>query len=207
MSSMDQTEPCDEALLRAISKGEEQAFEAFYDRHASFVYSLCRKMLRSEGDAQGVLSEVFWQIWRKAGHYNPNLLSPRTYLVMLTRSRALDHIRAASTRLRIEDDAARSLLPMWNDRAENQDPRQYASAVEDRVRLREALGNLSQVQKNALELAFFRGLTHVQIAEEMRMPLGTVKSHIRQGVMQLRELLGRTIEGSQPVREQKNALR
>ena len=191
MSDQPSFSPSDEQLMESVRLGDESAFETLYDRHNALVYGICIRMIRSPADAQAALADVFWQLWSKANHYDPNRVSLRTYLVILARSRSLDHLRASHTRIRNEDAAGRALSFERQARADRCDPDRVMSRQEEQARLKSALGDLPQAQRKSLELAYFNGMTHVQIAEHLKLPLGTVKSHIRLGVIALRSVLGK----------------
>lgn len=182
-------EQTDEALMAAIAARDEEAFEALYDRYASLLFGLCVKILGSQGDAEGVLADVFFEIWEKGTRFDPNRVSARTYLVTVARSRAVDCLRAAGTRARKEDEAAIERESVTRGQHLTDGPADRAVLAEETERVRVALADLSPAQRETLQLAYFGGLTHVEIAERLRMPLGSVKSCIRQGLMKLRGAL------------------
>lgn len=179
----------DEELLVAVSRREESAFAELYDRYAPLVYGLARQVLRRDSDAQAVISDVFWEIWQRGERFNPNRGSARTYLLTLARSRSVDALRARATRARRETEAGQA----WNDQSASgeasADPSRLASIDEDRRAVVEALADLNESQQETLRLAYFGGLTHREIADELDMPLGSVKTYIRQGLMKLRRAL------------------
>lgn len=175
-------------LLERIKRGESAALEALYARYASPVYSLVWKILQSPEEAEDVALDVFWQVWRQADRYDPSRGAPPAWIFTVARSRAIDRLRARQRReLRTIsfDDPAVNLDPL----AEEAGPDQVASYRQAREAVREALGTLSPVQREAIELAFFRGLTHAEVAEKLQQPLGTVKTRIRQGLIRIRRFL------------------
>lgn len=183
-------EPTDEELMAAIARRDVSAFEALYDRYAPLLYGLCLRILRQHGDAETVLAEVFWEIWQKSERFDPNRVKARNYLVTVTRSRAVDLLRASSTRTRKEDEAGRQQQQQSCQRNDARfDPSFRVTLEEDGQLVRGALEGLSATQQQALELAFYEGLTHVEIAARLAIPLGTVKSSIRQGLIKLRSAL------------------
>jgi RNA polymerase sigma-70 factor (ECF subfamily) len=179
----------DEELMAAIALRDEAAFEVLYDRYASLLFGLCVKIVRSHNDAQAVLTDVFYEIWEKGARFDPSRVSARTYLVTVARSRAVDALRAAATRTRKEDEARRERDSTSEGQDLSKGPSDRAIWAEESQRVRGALEELSAAQREALHLAYFGGLTHVEIAARLAMPLGSVKSCIRQGLMKLRGAL------------------
>ena len=164
--------------------GAEQAFATLFDRHSPVVLGLLERMLGAGGEAEEVLQDVFLQIWRQAARYQPELKTPRGWMLMLARSRALDRLRSSAARERREDrlqrESAGLTAPVGGDRLE---------AAEHRRRLAAALLRLPAEQRQAVELAFFHGLTHREIAVRLGAPLGTVKSRVLLGLRRLHGLL------------------
>jgi RNA polymerase sigma-70 factor (ECF subfamily) len=142
------------------------------------------------------LSQVFWEIWDKAQRFNPERGSPRTYILTLARSRALDRIRAQSLQVRKEHEAARQRQWELLDRQAELNPSESTIGAEDRQLVRAAIKELSREQQQVLHLAYFEGLTHQQMSERLNMPLGTVKTNVRRGLTVLRQAL----RGAAPVR-------
>jgi RNA polymerase sigma-70 factor (ECF subfamily) len=183
-------EPCDgresdAALLARAACGDGDALGALYDRHAPLVLGLAVRLLGDRGEAEEVLQEVFLQAWREAQRYRADLAPPRGWLLLLARSRALDRLKSDAARRRREDATVR-LAATWAEM-----PRGVArlERLERRRRIRSALGHLSTEQRQAVELAFFEGLTHTQMSERLRLPLGTVKSRVLLGMRKLRQAL------------------
>jgi RNA polymerase sigma-70 factor (ECF subfamily) len=179
----------DEMLMAAIVRRDEEAFRQLYDRYSPSLYAMCLRILRRSDDAQGVLSDVFWEVWHQAERYNPMRGTARTYLVMLVRSRAIDRLRAESGRQLCETEFRQtheSEIAAWQY---DEDPARLAIAAENSRLVAAALEELSEPQQRALRMAFFDGLTHREIAAQLGAPLGTVKTHIRSGLARL----GRTL--------------
>ena len=132
--------------------------------------------------------DVFWQVWRQAGRYDPARGAPPAWIFTVARSRAIDRLRARHRRedRTISFDDPNANLDPLDDEAT---PDQVASFRQARDAVREAMKSLSPAQREAVELAFFKGLTHVEIAERLKEPLGTVKTRIRQGLLRLRSRL------------------
>jgi RNA polymerase sigma-70 factor (ECF subfamily) len=175
-------------LLERIRQGDSAALDALYKRYKSPVYSLVWKILQSPEEAEDVALDVFWQVWRQADRYDPSRGAPPAWIFTVARSRAIDRLRARQRREARTvsfDDPATRLDPFDEEAA----PDDVASYRQARDAVREAMTGLSPVQREAVELAFFRGLTHVEIAEKLGEPLGTVKTRIRQGLIRLRRAL------------------
>jgi RNA polymerase sigma-70 factor, ECF subfamily len=178
----------DADLLAAVRLGDRDAFHALYQRFGGEVLALCQRILRSHDDAEDATADVFWEVWQRRERYDAARGGPRTYLMTLTRSRAIDRLRSQAARPEMKHshptDAAEQL------QAANPSPDESAESTELRGRVVEALGALNDRQREAMELAYFEGLSHQQIADRLAAPLGTVKTHIRQGLSRLRSALG-----------------
>lgn len=173
-------EHSDHQLLGRIASGDNAAFAAFYDRHAGRVFGLLSRWLRRQGDAEDVLQETFWQVWRRAGSYDPSRSPPTAWLQLIARSRALDHLRQRK----------RAAVPTEvEEPAEEHDP--FCDLLRDEAshQVHSALAQLPDEQRKAIGLAFFGGLTYEQVAQSQAIPLGTAKTRIRRGMQRLRELL------------------
>jgi len=184
---MEATEREDSFLLGRISAGDQEAFARFFDQHAAAVLALAVRILGARGEAEEVLQEVFLQVWRQAERYEADRSTPRGWLLMVARSRALDRLRRREARGRHEQEAVadaaafpRLADPLGTRRLEEN---------ERRYQVHSALNLLSPEQRRCIELAFFEGLTHTQIAERLAAPLGTVKSRILLGMNKLRQAL------------------
>ncbi len=176
-------ETSDEDLMHAIAQGDELAFEALYDRYSSLLYGLCLRMLGKRSDAEALLTEVFFEVWEKADRYESYRGSLRTYLVMLTRSRAIDKSRSESSRRAAEEVAGK---PVFSSTAH---PLQAIIQEENRDIVRQAVNELTDLERQALFLAFFDGLSYRQVALQLDKPLGTMKSIIRRALHRLRQAL------------------
>ncbi len=180
--------PTDLELVERIRHGDQPALDLLYARYSSPVYSLVWKVLQNAEEAEDVALDVFWQIWRQADRYDPARGAPPAWIFTLARSRAIDRLRARNRREDRTisfDDPAVHLDPL--DEAAS--PDEVVSFRQNRDAVRAAMTKLSAVQREAVELAFLKGLTHVEIAERLGQPLGTVKTRIRQGLIRLRKHL------------------
>jgi len=172
-------------LIQEIARGDREAFERFYDRYASLVYTLALRILRVRSDAQDLLQEVLLQVWRQAGSYSPDRGSPEAWLLTITRSRAIDKHRSVR---RVERG-----LPAAGDPSRLEGGGKMESRItqsDARLTLHGVLEKMPEGQRIVLELAYFDGLTQSEIAARLGEPLGTVKTRIRASLQRLRELMG-----------------
>ena len=190
---MDDPEP--QVLVAAMAAGEERALEQLFDRFSGAVYSVAFAILGNDADASEVTLDAFTHAWIRAADFDGRRGSVATWLTVLTRSRALDRIRARRSRLaRVEKASARE----GGRPAMGSGPEPVDGVVETRERrghLHTALKGLSGVQRRAIELAFYEGLSHTQIARRLGVPLGTIKTRIRTGLRKLRDILGPSYSG------------
>ena len=172
-------------LVARIARGDVQAFERFYDRYASLALGLIRRVLGEREAAQDVLQEVFLQVWKEAGAYDAGRGSVEAWLVMRAKTRAIDKLRA---RRRIPQVGA---APLGEAIAVDTAPAgdDIAAAVESRGAVEGLLARLPEAQRRVIELAFFGGLTQVEIAARLGEPLGTVKTRCRLALERLRAML------------------
>jgi RNA polymerase sigma-70 factor (ECF subfamily) len=175
----------DLALVRRVAAREEAALAELYDRYATLLLAVTRRILGATGDAEEVLQESFFQVWLQADRYDPSRSSVSTWLVLVARSRALDRLRARRTRERTAEAAGQEPPPP--------EPSSGAESrvlhVERRRRVRSALAELPEEQREVLELAFFGGLSQSEIASRTGAPLGTVKTRALLGMKKLRQAL------------------
>jgi len=171
-----------------IAAGDRDAFARLFDRHSPIALGLLVRILGRHSEAEEVLQEVFLQVWRQASRYEPGRGSPRGWILVLARSRALDLVRSREARQRREAEisadgtqAAREVRPLGTEGLEASERQEQVSS---------ALGLLPPEQRRCIELAFFEGLTQTQIARRLDAPLGTVKSRIHLGMSKLRQVLG-----------------
>jgi len=153
-----------------------------YDRYAGAVYHLALRITGDRGLAEEISLDSFLQVWRSADRFNARIGSPASWLFTIARSRAIDRLRAAGAAKRTQIDDA----PPPTSREQ---PDELAELAERRRLVRDALAALSPPQRAALELAYYEGLSHSQIAERLGEPLGTVKTRVRQAMQVLRQLL------------------
>ena len=176
----------DRALLRAVAARDKDALRQLYARHSAVLFALALRVLSDRAEAEDVLQEAFVQVWKTAGSFDDGRGKPIGWLIMLTRSRAIDRLRSRKTRARV----AESLAGEPSQAADSTTPADDAAASERQQTVRDALKSLPQEQRVPIELAYFGGLTQFEIAQQLSQPLGTVKTRMRNGMMRLREQLG-----------------
>jgi len=171
-------------LLRRIASGDRLALAEFYDQIAGPLFSTATRILGDAHEAEEVVQDVFVQIWEKAATFDAALGSPFTWAMRITRNRSIDRLRSRQRRTK--------LAAQFQENFEITAGGENAAAElgEEAVgQIRSTVGNLPADQRRVIELAFFSGLTHVEIAETLGEPLGTVKARIRRGMLKLRESL------------------
>ena len=177
----------DQELMRGVLAADEAAFAGFYRRFAPGVFSMVHEILHDQKEAEDVVQESFVQMWKKASTYDPNRSGLFTWAVMISRNRALDRLRSRQRRGRTLEAAAAESAAAPIEMAEQAD--ELLGQSEERTRIRTALSHLPDAQRNAIDLAFFRGLTQAEISTQLGEPLGTIKARIRRGLMALRNFL------------------
>jgi RNA polymerase sigma-70 factor, ECF subfamily len=182
-ASQDEIDP---AVIRRVAEGDTVAFERVYDAFSGILYSLALRMLERPEDTEELLQEVFLKIWKDAEAYDPRRGVPLAWAITITRHKAIDKIRSTTRRLRLyeaaEAEAKNNSVPLPQ-------PVNDAESTENAQAVRESLGRLAPEVRESIELAFFGGLSHSQIASRLSLPLTTVKSRIRRAMMQLRQSL------------------
>ena len=164
-------------LVSAIRSGDEQAMAQLYDRYSPIIYSVALRVLGDTGAAEDILQEVFLQLWRSPDMFDASRGSMPGWLAVIARNRAIDSLR----KRRPETDINQVVVSVEPDLAGKAE---WSRAAD---KIRGALGGMPAPQRSALEMAFFEGLTHTEIAEKTGEPLGTVKTRIRAGLMTLRK--------------------
>jgi RNA polymerase sigma-70 factor (ECF subfamily) len=170
-----------------MAGGDESALGELYDLWSQRVHTLAFWILKDADDAEDVVEETFWQIWRTADRYQGGRSAGSTWIMMIARSRALDRLRARKRRA--DWTAAPATVSALQDQFDDGSPEQPGSRVEgqQQAQLATALADLPPEQRTALELAYFEGLSHGEIAEQTAQPLGTVKTRIRLAMQKLRQ--------------------
>jgi RNA polymerase sigma-70 factor, ECF subfamily len=180
-------------LLARIATHDERAIEALYGRYAGPLYSLAYRVTRSDRFAQDVVQEVFVTVWRDAGRFDPARGSVGAWLFSLARHKAIDLVRREATVRRHTADVDLE----WEQSPDDVDEEAWQRVRRDAVRA--AMATLPDAQRTALELAFFAGLTHVEVAEKLGIPLGTAKTRIRTALLKLRDVIGPSLSEAEVV--------
>lgn len=173
----------DLVLIEQIASQNAAALAELYDRRSGLLYGLLVRMLRDRGEAEEVLQEAFLAVWSRARTYNRALGSPVAWLVGITRNRAIDRMRANAVRQRTAEQSGSSAIDASDS------PETQASFSEKQRQLARALGVLPREQRQLIEDAYFLGLTQSELAARHQLPLGTVKTRIRTGMLTLRQQL------------------
>jgi RNA polymerase sigma-70 factor (ECF subfamily) len=174
------------ALVERIAQADQTALATLYDTTNRLVYGLILRVLNDQGAAEEVLLDVYTQVWRQAANYDTGRGSPLAWLTTIARSRAIDRLRSGwQTQQRQET------LDAVTDKETVTASPEEASVMSERQRIvRQALAQLSTEQREVIELAYYSGLSHSEIAAKLGQPLGTVKTRTRLGMMKLRDALG-----------------
>jgi RNA polymerase sigma-70 factor, ECF subfamily len=177
----------DEELLEAAARGDQRAFAALYDRHAGLVHGVVRKVVRDPAQSEEVTQEVFVEAWRTATRFDPDLGSGRTWLLTMAHRRAIDRVRSEqASRDRTERVGRREGVRAYDEVTEQ------VELQEEHELVRSALGALTDLQREAVELAYFQGYTYREVADLLDTPLGTIKTRMRDGLIRLRDAMGVT---------------
>ena len=174
----------DSVLLSSIAEHDEHALEQLYDRYAKLLYSVIFRIVRTQEDAENLLQDVFLQVWHHADSYDPRLGTPSTWMIRIARNKAIDlwrskHYRGKTQRVQLEH-AEEYADP-------SQSPLSTTIAGEASVLVKQALGRLPIDQKRLIELAYYEGYSQSELSEALSLPLGTVKSRMRLGLLSLRD--------------------
>ena len=185
-------------LLRRVARGDRKALGAVYTRTSAKLFGVCLRITRDREAAEDILQQVYIKVWTRAGRFDPDVASPITWLCAIARNAAIDWLRKhgrsglPATGF-VEPDAAE---PGEGEAGEARggeaglgDALAVMAAGEERAQIFDCLETLAPQQRRAIQLAFFDGLSHSELASAMRMPLGTTKSWIRRGLLQLRGCL------------------
>jgi RNA polymerase sigma-70 factor (ECF subfamily) len=172
-------------LLRACGRGDETAFARLYDATSSRVVGLAVRVIRDPAQAEEVAQEAFLEIWRTSGRFDPAKGSPLGWLLTIVHRKAVDRVRSAEASTRRD-----TTYHQQNQPVEHDSTAEAAQASLEARRVRQALTSLTPVQREALELAYFGGYTHTEVATMLELPVGTAKTRIRDGLIRLRDTMG-----------------
>jgi RNA polymerase sigma-70 factor (ECF subfamily) len=181
----------DIAMLQRVGRRDVAAFQDLYRKFSGLLYSTIHRVLNDHQDTEDIMQEVLIQIWQKAHLYEPAKGKPLTWISTMARNRAIDRIRSKQRRARLNDDfeqETKPLQPEFDD-----DTSDIVISGESDRALQKAVMDLSPEQREAIQLAYFNGLTQSEIAEKLHEPLGTVKARIRRGVQRLEQSVRRKL--------------
>ncbi|ULA62567.1 MAG: Putative RNA polymerase sigma factor, sigma-24 -like [Nitrospira sp.] len=189
----------DPKLLARVVKGDHQAFSQLYDQSSTLIYTMALRILGNSDEAAELLQDVYLEVWRKVSRYDVGRGTPVAWLVTLTRSRAIDRLRARAAR--VPQKSTDSLDSASAAQVQDQGPSPFDAQADQEIRtlVGGAMASLPQAQQQALELAYYEGLSHAEIAARLNQPLGTVKTRIKLGMSKLRESLRRCWEQGEHV--------
>ncbi len=166
-------------LIHRVARGDRKALGEVYNRTSAKLYGVCLRISRDREAADDILQDVYLKVWKRAGRFNPDFASPITWLCAIARNAAIDWVRKNG----------RPALPASDTEADLGEAMEAMTAGEDRALIFDCLDALPSQQNRAIRLAFFDGLSHSELADTMRTPLGTTKSWIRRGLLQMRGCL------------------
>jgi RNA polymerase sigma-70 factor, ECF subfamily len=169
----------DAVLVRAIASGDTRALAALYDRHAPLMLGLARRIVGGKPEAEDIVHDVFVEAWRRAADYDENRGSVKAWLLLRTRSRAIDHRKSAGVARTVPTGDGAWLAALVDPRADD-------SEAPDRTRLRRVVASLNEDQQEVLYLGYFEGLSSSEIATRVGIPIGTVKSRVAAALGALR---------------------
>ncbi len=172
-------------LVARSSRGHEEAFSELYDLTASRIYGLVLKVLRSADHAAEVTQEVFVEVWRQSARYAPDKGSVLAWMSTMAHRRAVDRVRSVSSEVARDEHYAVTVVVREADHVW-----EHVEQKLDTERVRKGMASLTAIQREALGLAYFGGYTQTQVASLLKLPLGTVKTRIRDGLIGLRDALG-----------------
>ena len=172
-------------LLKSCGKGDEAAFARLYDATSSRVVGLAVRVVRDPAQAEEVAQEAYLEIWRTSGRFDPAKGSPLAWLLTIVHRRAVDRVRSAEAATRRDTSYQQRNQPVDHDATA-----EAGLASLEAQRVRGALASLTPVQREALELAYFGGYTHTEVAAMLELPVGTAKTRIRDGLIRLRDTMG-----------------
>ena len=177
--------PTPEDLMLRIAEGNENAFEQLYDRLSSQVFGLIRRILKDEAQSEEVTQEVFVEAWQQATRFDAARGKAITWLLTLAHRRAVDRVRASQAS---KDRDLREGIKEFQESYD--DVEETAIQHDESRRVLQAMEQLSETQRDAIQLAYFGGYTHLEVAELLKIPVGTAKTRIRDGMNRLRDLMG-----------------
>ncbi|WP_183468459.1 sigma-70 family RNA polymerase sigma factor [Mycolicibacterium iranicum] len=174
-----------DALLRQVARRDADAFATFYDQTRSRVYGLVTRVLRDPGYSEETTQDVYLQVWRTAGNYDPAAGSPLAWLLTLAHRRAVDRVRSEEAASSRENRYGAATIELPSDAVIDE-----VISGDERRRVTDCLGSLTDTQRECIQLAYYDGLTYVQVSERLAANLATIKSRMRDAIRGLRRCLG-----------------
>lgn len=176
-------------LLARVALRDQQAFKELYDLTSAHLYGVALRYLRTASTAEEILQEAYINVWQQAGTYAATLSAPMTWLISVVRNKALDHLRKFKRETESTDSVDATAEGQVEAIAEHADPHELFSAATEAIVLRRCVALLDAPQRQSLALAFYDGLSHSELAEHLRVPLGTAKAWVRRGLERLRKCI------------------
>ena len=186
---MHASDPTDFSLLQRIAARDTAALADLYDRHSRLIFGLILRIVRDRGEAEDILQETFVRVWNRAEIYDARIGGPLPWIVRVARNRALDRLRARKVRASVDAPAPATDTVAVEPAPDTaiQNPEAAVLEAERHLRLTDALAGLPVEQRRLIEAAFFEGYTHTELAQRFGLPLGTVKTRIRAGMIAMRQ--------------------
>ena len=170
-------------LILKIADDDQSSLNNFYDKTIKLVFSLAFRVVRDESEAEEVSHDVYMSVWKNAHKYDPKRSKPLTWLLVITRSKAIDRLRTMKNSSVLDDSLEEKLA------SENENPENLFEFNQKKEMIMKAMSNLNTRQRKVIELSFFYGLTHREISEEVDIPVGSVKSSVRLAMVKLKREL------------------
>ena len=171
-----------DALVSRVARADASAFEALYDELSSAVFGLARRVVRDPARAEDVTQEVFLEVWRKAARFDSTLGKAKTWVMTIAHRRAVDAVRRNESQKRQDEKTA-------PEQVSHDEPADSLIAAEEQGAVRECLETLTDLQLEAVRLAYFNGYTYTEVATLLDKPLPTIKTRMRDGLIRLRDCL------------------
>ena len=188
MSEDTRVEKEDREWIQRMAEKDAAALDAFYTRYNRIAFSLILRIVGNREDAEDVLTDVFWQVWQQSPRYDSSRGKPIAWVLTIARTRAIDYIRSRNRQQSKTDELDANTNPPAAPAPSPSEPDAFVLA-DTRQAVQEALQTLPEAQRIALEMAYFQGMSHTEIATALGQPLGTVKDRIRNGMLHLRKRL------------------
>ncbi len=180
--------PQDFLLLKKISEKDKNALSDLYDLYSKYLYTIIFFILKDKGEAEDTLQEVFLLIWEKIDTYDDNLGNPLSWITRISRNKAIDKLRSKDFRNHAKETDIESIFDLSSD-CPSENPENAANSLQEKLEIKNAFSLLSEDQRKLIEFAYYSGYSQSELAEKFNLPLGTVKTRIRSGMLVLRNQL------------------